>query len=499
MQPYILGIDIGTGSTKAIAVDYEGKVLGSSQQYYSTLIPQPGYSEQDPETIFDAFKESIQKTVAQTKGQPVALCLSSAMHSLVAVDREGRPLTNLILWSDARSSAIADRIKTSPQGKSIYEATGTPIHSMSPLCKIIWLRENRPEVFLNAYKFISIKEYIWHQLFHEFEIDHSLASATGLFHIERRNWNEESLTLAGITPQQLSQPVATSFIRKGLQPGAAAWLSLPATTPVCIGSSDGCLANLGTYSLDQQTAAITIGTSGAVRVARPTPLKDYSIMCFNYLLDETTFICGGPINNGGIVAQWLLKNFLLGKEIKEEAYDELFSQIEAVPAGADGLIFLPYIYGERAPLWDEESCGVFFGIKPHHTQTHFLRAALEGVCFALQDILASIEDVSQPVLQVNASGGFVQSAVWVQLLADVTGKKICIHQHEDASAIGAAWLGLKSLQIIPAYSSIKQETGHSVLPRRERVEAYKRNFALFKTLYPSLKTTMHQFYRSGLK
>jgi gluconokinase len=499
MHSYILGTDIGTGSTKTVAVDFSGKVLCTSQCYYGIQSPKPGYDEQEPGEIFNAFIKSIKETASKMDGPPAALSLSSAMHSLMAVDERCQPLTKLILWSDARSSTIAERLKNSPEGKSIYEATGTPIHSMSPLCKIIWLRENASELFSKTAKFISIKEYIWFQLFQKFEIDYSLASATGLFDIEHLAWNKESLTLAGITEKKLSQPVPTHFIRKGLEEKIASVLQIPPSTPFCIGASDGCLANLGTNSLKSDTAAITIGTSGAVRIARTTPLRNYSTMSFNYLLDEDTFICGGPINNGGSVVQWLLKNFLSREPVKEEDYRELFEMIETVPAGCKGLLFLPYINGERAPMWDEESSGVFFGVKSYHSQAYFLRAALEGACFTLQEVLSSIEDPTQPIQQVNASGGFVQSPVWVQLLADVTGKKISILQTQDASAIGAAWLCLKALHIIPDYSSLQQETGTDIHPQKEAVEVYKKASVIFKTLYPSLKDSMHLLHNSGVE
>ncbi|MGN6164047.1 MAG: FGGY family carbohydrate kinase, partial [Flavisolibacter sp.] len=197
MQSYLLGTDIGTGSIKTVAVDLSGRALCSSQRFYATQNPQPGYSEQNVQEILQAFIQSIQDVVLKMKSSPSCISLSSVMHSIMAVDKNGEAITNLIIWSDARSSAIAAAIKKSPQGKKIYEATGTPIHSMSPLCKIIWLKENMPDVFAKAYKFISIKEYIWYQLFQQFEVDHSLASATGLFDIIRLKWYDESLILAG--------------------------------------------------------------------------------------------------------------------------------------------------------------------------------------------------------------------------------------------------------------------------------------------------------------
>ena len=186
IRKYVIGIDIGTGSTKAIAMNSKGTIIADSQLYYSTQSPKPGYAEQDPEIIWDAFTNCIKKIISVLKYPPVSVCFSSAMHGLIAVNEQNKPISNLITWADTRSEKIAAQIRKSKVAKSIYKATGTPIHPMAPLCKIIWLRENQPLVFKAAFNFISIKDYIWYRLFGVYEIDHSIASATGLFNITDR-------------------------------------------------------------------------------------------------------------------------------------------------------------------------------------------------------------------------------------------------------------------------------------------------------------------------
>jgi len=493
MKSYVLGTDIGTGSTKTVAVDRGGIVLCSSQVYYPTSNPQPGYSEQDPAIILQAFIKAIHETVVKMGYPPVAVSLSSAMHSVLPVSENGDPLSPLILWSDARSNAIAQEIRYSLHGASLYEATGTPIHSMSPLCKIIWIKQNLPEIFGKTFKFISIKEYIWYQLFSEFKIDYSLASATGLFHIEQLEWNPDSLSLAAITDKKLSDPVPTDYIKKGLTDRMSSLLRISADTPFCIGASDGCLANLGTHALDEGTAAITIGTSGAVRIARKQPYRNFSMMSFNYLLDKKTYICGGPINNGGNTVEWLLKKFLLKESVTEKEYGELFKSIEMAPAGCNGLIFLPYIHGERAPLWDQQASGAFLGIRSIHDQLHFLRAVIEGICFALQQIVEAVEDPAHPIGEIHASGGMVHSVIWMQMLADITGKKVCVQHTEDASATGAAYLALLSMGMITDYAQLHKP--FDILhPRLEQHQAYQKNYALFQPLYAALRESMHGLY-----
>ena len=481
MQPYILGIDIGTGSTKAVAVSFSGEALDTTQHYYPVKSPQPGYSEQDPALILAAFVNCVKDIVTKTTAVPHAISLSSAMHSLIPVDQNGKALADMITWADARSEDIAQKLRDSTQGLEIYKTSGTPIHAMTPLCKLIWLRENQGDIFKSAYKFISIKEYIWFYLFNEFQIDYAIASATGMFDIKQLNWSAEACELAGITTDKLSIPVNTTYKRSGLKTSIAESLKLAADTTFIIGASDGCCANLGSFVSGPGLAAITIGTSGAVRITSPQPVYNYMAMIFNYLLDEKTFVCGGAVNNGGIVLNWLIKNFLGEKSPNDADYEAVFSKMASIPAGSEGLIFLPYLYGERAPLWDTKSCGVFFNIKPQHTQAHFLRAGLEGICFALNDVLKTVEQSSAPIYQINISGGFITSSVWTQMLADITGKKLVIVQQEDASAIGAVFLAMAALNINLMFEqkSIDQEE-KTIIPNQLNHETYGNNFLIFK-------------------
>jgi gluconokinase len=425
---------------------------------------------------------------------PVAIALSSAMHSILAVDKKGEPLTNAILWSDTRSSRIAEDLRASALGEKIYLATGTPLHSMSPLCKIRWLREAQKDLFAKAHKFLSIKEFIWFQLFGEYVIDHSLASATGLFNVHQLRWEETALQFAGISPEQLSLPLPVTYAKADLQPTLAKAMALPEQTRFIIGASDGTLANLGSLCLRSSEAAITIGTSAAVRVTSSKPVQDAERMIFNYLLDENTFVCGGAINNGGNVFQWLLES-LFAQHRDVTNYEALFAAISTVVPGSDGLLFLPYLHGERAPIWDEGSSGAFIGLQSSHGLPHLARAAAEGVCFALNHILSYLEEVCGDVEQVLVSGGLVHSAVMMQLLADVTGKKVVVQQDGDASAVGAVYLAQKALGIITDYESIPAPKADVFLPQPQDMQRYRQLFSLYKNLYPVLKDTMHSLHQ----
>lgn len=489
---YVLGVDIGTGSVKAVAVNLQCQSFADNQLYYSYDSPKPGHHEQDPELIWDTFKTCIAGIIAKIGRPPLAISLSSALHSLIPVDKDGIALGPMITWADSRSVEIAKRLKSSQEGMAIYEASGTPSHAMSPLCKIIWIRENNAELFAAADKFISIKEYIWYKLFSKFEADESIASGTGLFNITERIWLRDALHLAGITTSSLSIVVPTDYRRDYPANSAAGFDFLKPGTPFIIGGSDGCLANLGSMAVEPGIAAITIGTSGAVRVASNKPLPNPGAMTFSYILDTKTYICGGPINNGGIALQWWLKNSK--PEAGENDYEHLFQQIATVPAGSDGMLFLPYLTGERAPIWDSEACGTFFNVKLQHTQAHFSRAVLEGICFALKDVLDAVQQNAEPIAQINISGGIVKSDLWIQTLADITAKKLVIVQSDDASAVGAAFIALKSIGVINDYPTSHFEGSKAFEPNEGNVEAYARQFLIYKQLYDDLKETMHKVY-----
>jgi gluconokinase len=492
-QPYIIGLDIGTGSTKAVAVGFQGNIINVSQFSYPTLQPEPGYSEQEPEDIWDAFQKCIRETLQNVGYLPRSLSLSSAMHSIIPVRNDGTALANMITWADSRSEVIAEALRAGPEGESIYRTSGTPLHAMAPLSKLIWLKEHRPALYEQAHKFISIKEYIWHKLFKTFEVDFSIASATGLFDIVAMTWSEAVIKHAGLNSALFSTPVNTTFYRDNMDSRVADGLGLPPDTPVVIGASDGCSANLGSAIVDASKAALTIGTSGAVRVTSKHPIYNFRAMTFNYLLDAQTYVCGGAVNNGGAAIDWGIKTFLNLPADSDEEYQTFFAGADGIPAGSQGLIFLPYLTGERAPIWDTRSCGTFFGITSQHTKAHFFRAILEGVCFALNQVLLTIEEALDPITEIHVSGGFIHSPVWLQLLADLTGKKLVLVQSEDASAIGAAILASRALYPgqLSLENTLLSKENRCVDPDLEKHTVYKAIMPVYHKLYFDLKASMH--------
>lgn len=477
---YIIGVDIGTSSAKVIAVMEDGSVKAHCQQEYTIQQPKPGYSEQDPAFILAAVKSGVRSVATIMREAPAAISFSSAMHSVMIMSENGEDLTPLIIWADNRSEQVADKLRGTAEGRKIYEQTGTPIHAMSPFCKIVWWKEHEPELFKQAACFVGIKEYIFYHFFGRYITDHSIASATGLFNIYEQRWNADSLTIAGITEKQLPAAVSSDTIITGLDTAIAAELCIPVDTPFIAGASDGCLAQLGSNALDAGHASLTIGTSGAVRMAIPNAMTDEQNRLFTYILTPGHFIIGGAINNGGVLLQWYLDKFLQSSQKIDAGLQQAF----ATPAGAEGVICLPYLHGERAPVWDGHAKGAFIGVQPQHTQWHFMRAILEGMGYGLLSITKALEETTGSLNKVSVSGGFTASKEWVQLLADIFQQPMYMIKESDASAMGAVILAADAIKLKISLSAQEEIVFE---PDRSKAELYQKGYDIYIKLYEALK------------
>jgi gluconokinase len=482
---YIIGVDIGTSSAKSIVLRMNGEPGPSVQLACVTRHPEPGYSEQSAPEILDAVKRGIREVVAGMDGPPAAISFSSAMHSIMAVDGEGAPLTPLIIWADNRSEPYARALRDTPRGLLIYRQTGTPVHAMSPLSKLMWMREQQPGIFAAAAKFPGIKEYILYHFTGRYLTDHSIASATGLFDIHALRWNADALEAAGVDAARLPVPVPADYVIRELKPGIARELGIPATTPIVIGGSDGCLAQLGSNALDEGHATLTIGTSGAVRMAGSRPLTDSQQRLFTYLLTDDTYITGGATNNGGVVLQWLVRDFL------QRPLSDIDGLVkEALNIAPERLICLPYLLGERAPIWDSNATAAFIGIQPRHVAAHFTRAVLEGICFALLSIRNALGETAGPVKKISVSGGFTNAPGWIQLLADIFGQTMYLRQTADASAMGAIYLAADTLGL-EIRASRGGELQAAFEPDPEKYAGYQEKYQLFLQLQQQLLAISH--------
>jgi gluconokinase len=495
-QRYIIGIDIGTTSTKAVLFTAKGNTVCSYAVGYSLYTPTNGAAEQDPGEIFSAVITTVRKVIANSQIEPtqlIGLSFSAAMHSLIAVDAEGKLLSKSITWADNRSARWAERIKQEQHGHEIYLRTGTPIHSMSPFVKLVWLRNEHPEIFEKTAKFISIKEYVFYQFFQQYVVDYSIASATGLLNLQELDWDREALDIAGITVAKLSELVPTTHILKPIHAQLAQAMGIPADTPTVIGANDGVLSNLGVGAIKPGIVAITVGTSGAVRAMVERPMTDSQERLFCYALTEKQWLVGGAVNNGGIALRWV-RDQLTDTEVRaaqrlgKDPYDLITMLAETVPPGSGGLIFHPYLMGERSPIWDANARGSFFGLSLNHTKAHLVRAVLEGIVFNLSLVLQALEDFTGKAERIQATGGFARSQLWRQMMADVLEREVTVPEQYESSCLGAAVLGLYALHEISSLNIVSEMIGETY--RHQPIAA---NAATYKKILPIYTRLLQRF------
>ncbi|BDZ30454.1 gluconokinase [Lactiplantibacillus sp. WILCCON 0030] len=485
----IIGVDIGTTSTKVILYNQAGKIIASENHGYPLYQTVPGMAEESPTAIYDAVVAGI-TAVAAKATQPVAgLSFSAAMHSLILLDDQFVPLTRMYTWADNRAAAAAAQLRALPNAHELYRHTGTPLHPMTPLSKLVWLAQTQPTLHQQARWFVDIKAYILHRLCGQLVTDYSLANATGLFNLQTFDWDAQALKLAQVQATQLPQLVDTTTQLTGFDPQLAATLHLSPATPLIVGASDGCLANLGVNAIDPGIAAVTIGTSGAVRVVTDTPKLDPEGRLFCYYLAPHRWVVGGPVNNGGNVLHWVQETLFAAETAAnattgQSTYDLITSLAAKVPAGSHGLLMHPYLNGERAPLWDANARGAYFGLTARHTRAEMARAAMEGIIFNLAHVAKMVQALTGPFTNLQATGGFARSTTWRQILADIFDTTVTVPASTEGSSLGAAVLGFESLGLITNLAEVHHLVGNttSQVPNPTNVQTYQALFPIYEQL-----------------
>lgn len=490
----IITIELGTNAVRVLTFDLQGNILASMKGSYPTFHIDPDYSEQDPEQIFITMlyvlKNLLNEKIHPKNYKVISICFSASMHSVLAIDKHGVPLGNAITWADNRGKKEAHELNCSALGKKIYEDTGTPIHPMSPLIKITWLSRHDQERFKETYKFLSIKSYIIQQLTKGYFLDYSLASATGLLNIHNLSWETDALGYAGITPDKLPELTPVFYSPGKLRKEYQRSLGLHDDVKIIIGSSDGCLATLGGGVWEEGKAIITIEDSGAVRTVGNTVLQDSKQRFFNYLLTEKYYVSGGPTNNGGIIFEWFAKQFGDFKSPFDIEFTlaNLIQEAASAPLGSDGLLFLPYLLGERAPIWDANARGTYFGINIKHERNHFVRAVIEGILYEIYSIGKTLQE-HRTITNLSVHGSFASIPLCTQILADMFDKPVSIGKNPDCIAQGAFLLGATDLGLFndldEAARTVSLPT--TFKPQKQNHALYQKYFRVFETLSVKLR------------
>jgi gluconokinase len=455
----IVGVDVGTTSVKAAAFAPGSAWRRVAVREYPLLEPLTGHEVQDPDKIVSATASAMTECIAGTDGcEILAVSLSAAMHGLLALDGNKRPLTPLVTWADGRASEEARDLQQSPRVAELRRGTGIPVHPMTPLTKLVWFSRHEPAIWAAARWWVGLKDYLLDWLTGTLATELSSASATGLLDLSTRDWNALALETCGLSADRLPPILATTALLS-IAPEVAHRIGLPAGTPVVAGAADGPLANLGTGALEPGVACLSLGTSGALRMATDGPRLDELGMLFCYALTDQVWVEGRAISNGASVLRWAGRSLApdvvasVGASEADEAVLELAASVEA---GSDGLVMLPFLVAERAPLWGPSLHGAYLGLGREHTRAHLLRAAVEGVCIQMRVILDRLASV-QPVTSVRATGSAFRSRLWREVMAAALDRPLRVVEGAEGTALGAAALGLFALGRAPSLTDAMEQ------------------------------------------
>lgn len=482
-QRVVLGLDVGTSAVKAVAFGIGSRWRCCVVHDYPSRESPRGRDEQDPRTILDTAIRALAECVAAAaSGEVVGIAVSTAMHGLIGLDDRCEPITPLVTWADARAGAEARTLRASGLARDLHRRTGAPVHPMTPLTKLRWFARHEPGTFAEARWWVGLKDYVLWGLTGRLVTELSSAGGTGMLDLATQSWSAEALAVAGVDAERLP-PVLPTTATLPLAAEPARRIGLPPGTPVVLGAADGPLSNLGTGAVAPGVAGVSLGTSGAVRMMLARPRVDEEGSLFCYALTEDSWVLGGAVSNGGLVVRWAASAVapdVVAQSPDRHPEDAVLDLAADVPPGADGLVVLPYLVAERAPLWDPSLPGAVLGLRLEHTRAHLVRACVEGVCLQLAAVLDRL-DALVPVTAVRATGGALRSPVWREVLAAVLDRPLTIVDSAEGTALGAAALGLYALGLAASPQAGAEslidtgdDPGDVVVARPELVATYRR-------------------------
>jgi gluconokinase len=480
----VVGIDLGTSAVKVLAVTATGREIASASEFYGLETPQPEFVEQDADVVYLATMHVLARVLADVRlrgSEVAAIGFSSAMHGVLCVDDDGEPLSHVITWMDRRAHAIADKWRTDGTALALYGSTGAPMHPMLPIAKLRWLAEHDAPLFARTRRFVGLKELVIFRWTGEWLVDHGIGSATGMLDLRTRDWDARALELAGVEADRLSRPAPPSTALRRFRPAIARELGLTGSTAVVLASSDGALANVGVGASGRGDVALTLGTSGAVRVLTAEPVLDPRARTFCYCADDTRYVVGGPTSAAGASLDWIFA-LLLDELPKEARFARAVELADEIAPGADGLVVLPFFAGERAPYWNSALRGAFDGLDLAHDRRTILRAAFESVVFGVYAVYDVVRELAHDAERLLLSGGLTKAPLVRGLLADVFGLPAVQPHEQEASAFGAALLAAQAVGLIEDASTAAHAAGYDAPtePNAELALTYRIAFERYR-------------------
>lgn len=483
----VLGIDLGTTGCKAILLAPDGTVVAKASGSYPLFTPRPLWAEQDTETWWSETAACIRRLLSANGINPVrveGIGLTGQMHGLVLLDAHGSVLRRAILWNDQRTAAECREIQELVGAERVLEETGNPPLPGFTAPKILWVRRHEPDLYRRIGSVLLPKDYLRFRLTGERLGDVSDASGTGLFSVSRRSWSETVLSALGIPRDWLPEVTESPVVSSRVGAEAAKLTGLRVGTPVVAGAGDQAAQALGAGVVDEGATSITLGTSGVVFAASRTYRFDPRgrLHAFCHAVPGRWHLMGVMLSAAGSL-RWYHETFAAG-----ESLETLLDEASEAPAGSEGLVFLPYLSGERTPHVDPFARGVLFGLTLRHTRAHVTRAVLEGVAYGLADSIDLLRELSVPVERARVSGGGARSPLWRRILSDVGELSVTTLDVFEGAAYGAALLAAVGVGIhgdVGAAVRAAVRDGESVHPGPD-VETYRRGRTTYRALYPDL-------------
>ncbi|MCI0395926.1 MAG: xylulokinase [Chloroflexi bacterium] len=486
---YLLGIDVSTTATKTVLIDEEGAVVATAGSGYDFASPRPLWSEQEPALWWEGTVSSIRQVLAQSGaagGQVAAIGLTGQMHGLVLLDEKNEVLRPAILWNDQRTAAQCDEIRARLTPERLIQLTGNDALTGFTAPKILWVREHEPEVYARVRHLLLPKDYVRYRLTGDYAVDCADGAGTLLFDLKARTWSDEMLAALDIPRPWLPQPYEGPEVTGVINGQAAGLTGLAPGTPVVAGGGDQAAQAVGVGAVEPGIVALTLGTSGVVFAPTDAPLVEPEgrLHTFCHALPGRWHFMGVMLSAAGSL-QWYRDTLA-----PATSFDDLTNEAAAVPAGSEGLFFLPYLTGERTPHPDPQARAGWIGLTRRHTRPHLTRSVLEGVAYGLKDSFRLIQTAGLgQIRQVRLSGGGAKSALWRQILADVLDVELVMVNTTEGAAYGAALLaatGAGRFANVPAACQATVQITGRTSPGPDRL-AYAQLYPIFCDLYPALR------------
>ncbi len=493
----LLGIDIGTTAAKTSLFRLDGRLVGAHSAGYPVLSPQEGYAEQDPGRWWQAVVEGCRSLQAEHPAELAATAgvgICGQMHTQVYLDRDRRVLRPAILWMDQRSAPIVEALQGRAEARElVFRESGNAATTTYTAPQVRWVMEHEPELWRTVQTVLVAKDYLKLLLTGRAVMDYSEASGTLLFDVARRKWSEELFRLFGIPRSRFPEALPSGELIGRVTPQAARATGIRAGTPVVNGSSDNSASALGAGMVHPGQATLIVGTAGVVSLCSDRPVPDplRRTLCWSYCLPDR-WVLLGITQTAGESLDWFRAAFdRTGGQGGPDPFARYEAEAGKVPPGSEGLIFLPYLNGERTPYWDPRARGVFYGVGLSMRKGHFVRAIMEGVSYALRNNVETLESLGLPIARITAVGGGLRSRRWLEILAGILNRPLSTAAQADTANLGNILLCGNALGIYP---SLEEEAARMAGPGEavavpEGTGIYEDRYRLFLELYERLRDT----------